>query len=358
MRLTPVLRPNHIEIADTIRFPEARLLAWMRMLMAVCLVWIAAAGYALADDDPPTANPNKKGYLLQASSVVDDAQKNATDQFHQFVFQLDDFFGSGQDAGTVNKSWARFRLDVRKPPDATGKLRASVKLRLVLPRSEKRFRLLLSTEEDNTLSDDTDSAQQAQLQGDETQDVSLALRFVRSARKSGSVNFDIGTRSRDSSLQLFARLNTAYKKEIWTNWTGRVGNSLYHFSKSGYEDKLSFDLQRPIPGSRPVFFRTNTAINWRKGSKGASIGETLGIYTELSRRTALAVELLSGYSTALNEGQSARYSGTALRLRFRQNVWRPWFFYEIWPSVGWPSTNDYERAYGVLLRVEFVIGQT
>lgn len=330
----------------------------MRLLIALIMVSIASAGSALADDDPPTVNDKKRGYLLQVSSMVDNAQKRATEQFKQFVFQIDDFFGTGQDTGDVNKSWARFRFDARKPPDATGKLRASVKLRLVLPRSEKRFRLLLSTEEDNTLSDDTDSAQQAQLQGDETQDVSLALRFVRSARKSGSVNFDIGTRSRDSSLQLFARLNTAYEKDIWTNWTGRVGNSLYHYSKSGYENKLSFDLQRPIPVSRPVFFRSNTAINWRKGSKGASIGETLGIYTELSRRTALVVELSAGYSTALNEDQSARYSGTELQLRFRQNIWRPWFYYEIWPSVGWPSTNDYERAYGVLLRVEFVIGQT
>ena len=72
---------------------------------------------------------------------------------------------------------------------------------------------------------------------------------------------------------------------------------------------------------------------------------------------SIALEGLASYTTALNGEESDRYKGSEVRIRFRHNVWREWFFYEIWPGMNWLASNDYERAYGGLIRVEVVLGQ-
>jgi len=294
--------------------------------------------------------------LKSVGAYVDNAQRRASRDFNGFILQVDDFFGSGGDAAVKNNSWARIRLDLSKPGDENLKLGGTVKLRVVLPRAEKRFRLLLSTEDEVSTVSDADIAQPARVENESDQNVSLALRFIRTARDNASLNFDLGVRQRDGAVQTFGRINGTIDGELG-EWYGRFSNNYYYYSKSGFQNKIQLAARRTLLGNPSLFFRSSTGFDWLKGSKGASISETLGVYAEISPRKALAVEALAGYATALNGDSGSRYRGTELRLRWRHSVWRPWFFYEVWPSVSWPSSNGYSRAYGGLFRVEFIIGQ-
>lgn len=294
--------------------------------------------------------------LKNVGAYVDSAQQRASRDFSGFIIQVDDFFGSGDDSAVKNNSWARIRLDLSKPGDENLKLGGTVKLRIVLPRAEKRFRLLLSTEDEVSTVSDADIAQPARVGNDSDQNVSLALRFIRTARDNASLNFDLGVRQRDGAVQTFGRVNGTVDGELG-EWYGRFSDNYYYYSKSGYQNKIKLEARRTLFGKPSLFFRSSTGFDWLKGSKGASISETLGVYAEINPRKALAVEALAGYSTALNGDSSSRYRGTELRLRWRHSIWRPWFFYEVWPSVSWPSSNGYSRAYGGLFRVEIIIGQ-
>ena len=138
-------------------------------------------------------------------------------------------------------------------------------------------------------------------------------------------------------------------------WTGRASNSFTYFAKSGYRNRLRFDVSRPLHRKRNFHFRTSTGFDWIVGTKGAFASQTIGVYGDLGESTAIAFEALGGYATSVIGGQP-RYRGSELRIRFRQSVWRPWFFYEIWPSVSWPAALDYDQAYGGLLRVEVLLG--
>ncbi len=304
-------------------------------------------------------NADQAGVLSSVGGAVDGVQQQASERFNRFVIQLDDFFSADEAPGEVNKSWARLRLDTIENSQQDLNFKASVKLRIVLPRAQQRFRLLLSSDDDGQSDSDGGASDVNSVSGNQSEDrnVSLALRFIRTARKSSSLNFDLGVRARDQKVQLFARISATNRQELGSGWTSRISNDWFHYSSSGYENKLRFDFRRQLFVRGAVFFRTSTGFNWRKGRKGAGIGETLGVYSELSPTSALAVEALASYSTALNGENLRRYEGAELRLRFRQNIWRPWFFYEVWPTIYWPSTNDYEPVYGGLIRIEVVIGQ-
>jgi len=299
--------------------------------------------------------PDKPGVLGQASDIVDEAQRSASLRFLNFMADVDGFFGDGEDKANAvsNESWARIRMDIDKPGNETADIGGSLKLRAVLPETERRFRVLLSTEDEDT----EIGGDGAPSTSSDDQNVSLALRFIRTAREKASVNFDVGVRQRDDSVQVFGRLNNTYRDNLGEKWTARYANSYYYFSKSGFENRLNLAFQRPMYDREDLYFRTSTGFNWRNGRKGAVIDETLGVYQRINDRMSLAVEGLASYHTALSEGVDDRFRGSELRLRWRHSVWRDWFFYEFWPSVAWPASNEYRSAYGALLRIEVVIGQ-
>ncbi len=349
------------------------LAAAMLGLLELCLVVsdVQAQGQEVGTVRQPAAERQKAGRSARQPSrsslaravnvitgvpdMVDGAQAQATNQLNRFVYQLDDFFGAGIAVEDEHQSYGRIRLDSDRQVGEQHEFDGTVKLRVVLPRSEQRFRLLLSSEDDDDSLANTTAAG-GEVDAEKQQNVSLALRFIRTAKENGSLNFDLGARMRDGDPQVFFRTNGSIKGDLSAGWSGRLVDNLYYYSKSGYENKISLDLRRSIYGNETLFFNSYTGFEWEQGRTGARIGATLGLYSNISDRMFIALEALAGYSTSLSEGESDRFSGSELRVRFRHNVWRPWFFYEIWPAVGWPSSNEYERAWGTLFRVEIEVG--
>lgn len=323
---------------------------------------------AVAQETPATGKQNKSpdtieqerlGVFRRSIFIVDDAQRIVSESFGNFMGQVDGFFsnaGSDDDA-VSNESWARIRIDGIRANAEDFEIDPSLKLRAVLPRTEKRFKLLFSTEEDDAGSagEVVDGVTSSDTSG--RQNASLALRFIRTARDKADVNIDVGVRQRSGKIQTFVRLNTKFRSNLATHWLFSAANSYYHYSKSGFEDRLSFDFRRPVYDREDLFFRTYTEFNWKNHQKGSIIGQTVGFYWQFGAARALALEALAGYHTSLNPGIDDRFRGHEIRFRWRHNVWRPWFFYEVWPSVSWPSINGYNRTEGLLLRAEIIIGQ-
>lgn len=314
---------------------------------------LAQAEKTTGQDDDPDA-----GLVKKATAYADSAQRRASEGFSDFMSQVDGFFG---DAGSLkesdhNASWARIRLDGKRTPEGDIDFKPSLKLKVVLPETERRFKLLLSTEEDDTESVGEKVGSESSSGKNTDRNASVAIRFIRSARTKGSVNMDLGLRQREGDVQYFTRLNTGYRTELSSQWTASVTNSYYYYNKSGFENKFSFDFRRVLYFNDDFFFRSFTAFNWKNGQKGAAIGQTFGLYTQFGETRSLALEGIAGYYTSLNKGVDDRFRGHEFRVRWRHNVWRPWFYYEVWPSLSWPSTTDYDKSYGLLLRMEVVIG--
>lgn len=311
-----------------------------------------------ADDEVDADKDNgKSGVFSGVGSRIDETHGKVSGRFSAFIVQVDDFIGSGEGQEDLNTSWARFRLDTIKPGGEKVKLAARVKLRIVLPQSQQRFRLLLSTDDGDTSASNTDAAQRERIAAEDNNNVALALRFVRTAKEKTSLNYDIGARYRDDKAQLFGRLNVAYRRDSVLGFKTELSNTFTYYSASGYENRTRLESRRLFFDRETLYFRNSVDVSWQKGKKGAGIGETMGFYADLGKRRAIALEGITGYATSLNEGVTDNYLGVELRLRYRQSVWRPWFYYEIWPSVSWSSSNDYEQAYGGLFRVEVTLGK-
>ena len=306
-----------------------------------------------ANEREPIPDLEPLGIVERSIIIVDDAQRAASERFGYFMGQVDGFFsnaGSDDDA-VSNDSWARIRFDYVGVSGEGFELDPSIKVRAVLPRTERKLKLLISTEDDE---------EEAEINPNETpqgnQGGSIALRFIRSARDSSDLNFDLGVRRREGLVQYFGRIKARFELDIDKRWLINVANNYWYYNKSGFVDKLSFDARRLLFENEYIYFRTFTGLTWQKGQRGAAITNTTGFYWFLDAKRSLAVEAIADYYTSLSEDILDRFRGYQYRVRWRHNVWRPWFFYEVWPSINYPSTNGYRQQEGLLLRAEIMIG--
>ncbi len=287
-------------------------------------------------------------------SLADNAQAATTDRFNRFVLSIDDFFGGAESNGESNRSWGRLRFDGVDPDDDSVELKARLKLRVVLPQAQRRLRLLLSTEDDDVNGGRGRSSVDANAN---EQDVALALRFVRTLNDKLSLNFDLGARVRDRKGQVFGRISASNVKKLRWNIEQQISNNFFLFSASGYQNRLTYDIRRSLQDSVNVFLRSSTTLESQKGIGGLVINETLGLYADLSSRTAIAFEGLFSFVTSKDDQFDENFLGSEYRVRFRQNIWRPWFYYEIWPTVSFPVSSNFEREFGGRIRIEMLFGQ-
>ena len=141
---------------------------------------------------PDDAEPS---IMRRSIIIVDDTQEAASKRLGAFMDQVDGFFsraGSNDEAET-NGSWARIRVEGIRVEGEGFKLDTSVKIRAVFPNTERKLKLLISTEDDENT--ERSDVQQVPEGADETG--SVALRFIRNFREVGDVNLDIGVRRRD-----------------------------------------------------------------------------------------------------------------------------------------------------------------
>ncbi len=328
--------------------------------LLVCVLVIIAPLSAVGQEGSKVEKGTQKSEKAPASvlenveNLADTAQRATTLGFNRFVLQIDDFFEDTDTQEDINGSWARLRVDGVKPADEEWEVKARVKARVVLPQAEKRLRLLLSTEDADVSG--SRGARGLDLSGDD-QNVAFALRFVRSLSDKLQLKFDVGARMRERKAQVFGRISASNSVSLGGLWEQQISNNFYLYSASGYQNRFKLDIRRPMNDAANVFFRSSTTLEGRKGIGGATINETLGLYADISARTAVALEGLYTFVTSKNDEFNTHFLGSEYRIRFRQNIWRPWFYYEVWPTVSFPASTDYQREYGGLLRVEVLFGQ-
>ena len=281
---------------------------------------------------------------------IDNAHYNASELIYDFASQLDDFLADEVTGEIENNSSATVRTDFSNPSDDNFSTSSKLKLRLVLPRSKQRVRLLLDIDET-----ENDDPAEALTNDDTDQALSLAFRFIRNATERTRYNIDVGARRFDQRFQTFARLRVSTKFQNDDDWSFQLKNDLRHYYTSGYTNLTSFDFWHPLNEDNSTLFKSSTNFNWERIQSGTEIDQRFGVYKNLQHSSLLALEFLADYNTS-PEDDNSQYEGHSVRIRFRKNAFRPWFHYELWPSISWLAENDRELRFGGLVRFEVEFG--
>ncbi len=315
-------------------------------------------GVAVCSNSNLMAESDQTPVVVESPTVaIDSAHKGASKLLNGFASQIDNYFADEIDTDKANDTSATLRVDFADPSHGDISANAKLKLRLVLPRSQRRVRLLLDVDDEDIDDNSRSSSAQSLSSTDEDRSLALALRFIRKVREGASVNIDIGARRHEQKFQTFARLRTSAETTSENGWSSKINNDLREYYSTGYWNRLNFDFWRYTREGSSTVFRTSTSFKWQRNHAGARVDQTIGVYKELSRESLLAFEALAGYNTSPANESESYYEGHQLRLRYRRNAFRPWFHFEVWPSISWLSGEDSDPKIGGLIRTEVRFGK-
>ena len=293
--------------------------------------------------------------VAQQKSLLDNMHGFISLGFSDFVNNLDGLFGGVERESGRNKSWFRLRTDVIRFEGDSFRIRPNVKLRLVLPNTEERVRVLLSTEDEDNL--EPGQVRTTTTLSDEDSNVSLALRFLRSVRDKEVFKLDFGVRFRDDELQLFGRINAS--RRLFTSENEQTAvtliNNFWFFSADGYENRLRLDVNQRFYRLPRSLLLSRSELIFRNGIGGADFVQRFGFFNELESGYLIGFENIYDFDSSPGDGEGELRSIEA-RARVRRSIWRDWFFYEVRPRVRWEADNNFSARYGLQLRAEVFVG--
>lgn len=269
---------------------------------------------------------------------------------------IDSFFSTEEYDWRSNKTRIRLRGNALWLDEHGTDYGAQVKIKLVLPGTRDRFRIIANDEGQDEFGSSLD----------EPDDSDLALRFVPDPLGRFQASFDLGLSTRgDPDLQGFGRVNLSGGFGIGdSRWQARAENRLYRYTDTGWRNDFRWYFERPI--SDNFLFRSRTRFDYQEDKNENWLPEQrFSLYHQINDRTALAYEALAQRiffeDSAFDEDEflddCEKCYQYQLRLRFRRNFKNyPRFFYELWPIAAWVEQRDYEFTPAALFRLEVIFG--
>ncbi len=258
-------------------------------------------------------------------------------------FFVDTFFSDTVTEDDIDGSRARLSWYTRRELGDPVDYRFGISVKLVFPNTNERLNLLLDSD------DDDDSRESDPLESVENAEYTAALRFILNETDAWKTNIDTGIRwgiPPDPFVRLRAR-----RYAYFSEWEMRLTQQFYYRTLDGWGEKTDVRFDHPLNVEK--LFRVEAQAEYWLNNDYIDLGYGLGLYHQLSRRSALAYTLSAGGD---NREQATFYNYSA-RVRYRRNLYQDWVYGEIAQQLVWERDKDYETTPVIMFRVEALIGQ-
>lgn len=287
--------------------------------------------------------------------IVDRSYESMDNLVQDTVRRIDSFFVNDEHSTfSDRKTRIRLRLNTDYVQHHGFELSPKVKLHLVLPGMNDRLRIVMNDDQGA----DVDQAAQADNEND------IALRWIGRQNARRGYSFDLGFRIKGGDFDPFGRVNLGFEYDLPGKWVGQSTNRLYYYSKTGFRNDFRQYFNRGLTDN--LLFRSRTRIQYFEENEfNPDIEQKFSLFHSVSEARKFAYEAIyrkvSFEDSPFDEDEiintgNGYYSHYQLQVRYRQQAWRPWFFVEFWPIVGWPEERNYDTVLGARIRFEINLG--
>ena len=286
-------------------------------------------------------------------AAVDRTHESVAETLNESVAWFDSFFSDRRflDEG-VPESYFRLRGGVRVRQRHGTKFLGRFHASLVMPKTERRLRIILegTGDEERTGLLRAD-ATAAEFEGGEAEQGSLQALYDFVRRLDINVSLRAGARFH-FPIDPFLKLRIRYARPLGTRSLVRLTQEGFVTVQEGFGETTRIDLERRL--APRTLLRWSTSGTLAESNAGYEWGSELSLFRQLTNRTAVTVE--GGFSAQVEP--VAVVTNYVARIRFRQNVFRPWLFYEVEPELSWPRDERGANppTWGVTLLAELQFG--
>jgi hypothetical protein len=259
---------------------------------------------------------------------------------------LDSFFGDQRYLAEYNQSYIRVRYNVFLEQGSPWLRRPELQIRVVLPQLKERTHLEFAGTPQETTGLTATEAPSAGDPFADAEDRNVTAAVSQLLRDTNRVNFIVRAGLKWHSGGPVVILGPRFRMLFPLNhWNLRFVEEVILRNDNGWAAKTTFDLERPLP--HDLFFRATNDWIQADHMRGFIYDFIFSLAHPLSPKKVLEYEWVNIFQTqpvnALTE--------VALRMRYRQRIWRDWLFFE-----AAPRDRSFEATPGILFRIEAMFG--
>jgi len=253
---------------------------------------------------------------------------------------VDDYFidaNSSKRSKTEAELKTSFAIESGKKSEYAMRLR----LRISLPKIQKKFRLIFEDEDsDDIFYDGTSLDNQYKV---EQKNYFLRLDFFNDVIKKLSLTTGVGVKFKKLNMYPYFNLKARYMLD---DKNAVVSNRFRLYNNGDFEDTLNLNKMKYFNDNIYFFYRN--FFRYRSWTYNTSIVNSISATKILTDKQELTLgisltselEILKSY---------IRYR--QLYVAYRDLLYKNWVYYEISPSMLWREENGYERSYRFMFNI-------
>jgi len=301
---------------------------------------LLAASIASAEDLQPSPS--------ETAGDVEDFREAVRGTTREFAEAVDSFFSDVEYEEERNDTSISIKLGAEYLTKDGWSFEAQPRLRLRLPRTERR--LLLEVVGDQRSSSSSDPFfRDDPIDEFEANDDGFALR-LRLFEELGDVRVspDAGVRISDFTPHLFAGVRASRDWRLTEKWLLYASQRVRVHTDRGLESNTVIRASRPVNYFKDDLFRASFELDWRGDEPGVSYTPGLSLFAPTDDVSAIAFET----SVRLETEPSHQVDLATATIRYRRKVIFDWWTAEFAPRIEFAEEHDYSPNYGARMQLE------
>ena len=274
---------------------------------------------------------------------------------HRFANWIDHFFDDDRTVGIKNQTrlklsaWGYWDQD-----SAHDDSDFNFNIRVKLPRAKKRVQLIITNEPDDDMANSRSGGVFPDPQSKDEGTIGLRFFDVIGKKIPGKFSTAVGVGFSSGNPNFRIEPRYIYTHDF-NKWSTTFLQKIRWHSENGWRSLTRLDFDRAL--SKKYFFRSNNEILWEEEEDDFD-GFEFRPRLILSRRFSSKQALLLEWNNIVRSEPDFDLNTTALALRYRRQILRPWLFMEVAPQVAWRNENDWDASGGIFAKLEVLAKKT
>ena len=282
---------------------------------------------------------------------IDESHRYLGDRFVNSATWFDRYFNEDNKLSIPNESYVRLITGIKKTQGETLGPLFAFKARVHLPYFKKKFKLLIDSTSERLFEDQfagsTTLGQQQQT--DNNYSLSTALRWSLLKTINQHWVIDSGIKVR---LPPKVYLKTEYqaKRKLSHNWTFNFNQKLFGIINDESGGTSTFELSHPLGPKR--LFKVHQRFHLTDKTEELEATHGYQYYQQIDAKKGFSIgAYLYGHTEPEIE-----HTGWAISTQYKMNIFRPWVFFFVEPSISYPRDTHWKAQHSFSLGFESYFG--
>lgn len=270
-----------------------------------------------------------------------------SDSVNGTALWFDSFFATDEIDGTTAESSLRVRFGWEPRARKLNVFTKKIRLRLKLPKLEKKVDFIFSDELDDNQSNKVVQGRNLTYEGGDS--LTAAIRVININKPNRFIDSRIGVASDD----LFAKVRFKFLKPFSERHLFEFQPSIHYYLKDGFGQHLFAEYNYNYSMDKQL--RTSISVKFSQAFDGYNWKQANYFLRQIDKRQAYAIGFVTHGEKNARRGFVA--DNYKLSYLYRANAYRKWLYVEVEPFLEWPQEDNYSTTLGISLRIEGYFNQ-